>query len=76
MIPIPKYLKLGAIALSSLALCAQAAQAPQHIDVKQLSKKVEDVVVREVQPGGIVITMGAGDVTLLSDRLVEGLVAR
>src|SRR5438045_2855606 len=45
MIPIPKYLKLGAIALSSLALCAQAAQAPQHIDVKQLSKKVEDVVV-------------------------------
>ena len=45
MIPIPKYLKLCAIALSSLALCAQAAQAPQHIDVKQLSKKVEDVVV-------------------------------
>jgi phosphoglycolate phosphatase-like HAD superfamily hydrolase len=26
-------------------LCAHGAQAPQHIDVKQLSKKVEDVVV-------------------------------
>jgi UDP-N-acetylmuramate-alanine ligase len=36
----------------------------------------ENVILREVQPGGIVITMGAGDVTLLSDRLVEGLVAR
>ena len=33
----------------------------------------ESVILREVQPGGIVITMGAGDVTLLSDRLVEAL---
>ncbi len=30
---------------SGLTLCAHGAQAPQHIDVKQLSKKVEDVVV-------------------------------
>jgi UDP-N-acetylmuramate--alanine ligase len=33
----------------------------------------EGIILREAQPGGIVITMGAGDVTLLSDRLVEGL---
>src|SRR6266403_3931987 len=31
--------------LATVALSAQAAQAPQHIDVKQFSKKVEDVVV-------------------------------
>jgi hypothetical protein len=40
-----KYLKLSAIVLAAVALGAQAAQAPQRIDVKQLSKKVEDVVV-------------------------------
>jgi UDP-N-acetylmuramate--alanine ligase len=31
------------------------------------------VVVAEARPGDLVITMGAGDVTLLSDRLVEAL---
>src|SRR5437764_4103301 len=45
MIPFPKYLKLSAIAVSWLMLCAQGAQVPQHIDIKQLSKTVEDVVV-------------------------------
>ena len=45
MIPFPKYLKLSAIAASGLILCAQDAQVPQHIDIKQLSKTVEDVVV-------------------------------
>src|SRR5438128_9903515 len=45
MIPFPKYLKLSAIAVSGLTLCAQGAQVPQHIDIKQLSKTVEDVVV-------------------------------
>src|SRR5436190_10856547 len=45
MIPLPKYLKLSAIAVSGLTLCAQGAQVPQHIDIKQLSKTVEDVVV-------------------------------
>ena len=45
MIPFPKYLKLSAIAASGLILCAQGAQVPQHIDIKQLSKTVEDVVV-------------------------------
>jgi hypothetical protein len=38
-------LKLSAILASGLTLCAHGAQAPQRIDVKQLSKKVEDVVV-------------------------------
>jgi phosphoglycolate phosphatase-like HAD superfamily hydrolase len=33
------------VAVSGLTLCAHGAQAPQHIDVKQLSKRVEDVVV-------------------------------
>src|SRR5205809_3445658 len=45
MFPFTKYLKLSAIAVSSLTLCAHGAQAPQHIDIKQLSKTVEDVVV-------------------------------
>jgi hypothetical protein len=40
-----KTLKLGAIALTGLTLAAQAADAPQHIDVKQLSKTIDDVVV-------------------------------
>src|SRR6202140_4340453 len=45
MIPFARYLKLSAVAVSGLTLCAHGAQAPQHIDIKQLSKKVEDVVV-------------------------------
>src|SRR5437016_1686082 len=45
MFPFTKYLKLSAIAVSSLTLCAHGAQAPQHIDVKALSTKVENVVV-------------------------------
>src|SRR5947199_9404374 len=45
MIPFPKYLKLSVIAVSGLTLCVQCAQVPQHIDIKQLSKTVEDVVV-------------------------------
>src|SRR5713226_8963938 len=45
MIPFARYLKLSLLVASSLTLCAHGAQAPQHINVKQLSKKVEDVVV-------------------------------
>src|SRR5207247_11209787 len=45
MIPFTRYLKLSAIAVSGLTLCAHGAQVPQHIDIKKLSKKVEDVVV-------------------------------
>src|SRR5438128_8345815 len=45
MIPFNKYLKLSAIAVIGLTPCAQGAQVPQHIDIKQLSKTVEDVVV-------------------------------
>ena len=45
MIAFARYLKLNLIAALGLALSAHAAQAPQRIDVKQLSKKVEDVVV-------------------------------
>src|SRR5437762_1934611 len=45
MIPFPRYLKLSALLASGLILCAHGAETPQHIDVKQLSKKVEDVVV-------------------------------
>src|SRR5437879_1845317 len=45
MTPFTKCLNLSAVALRGLTLCAQAAQAPQHIDIKQLSKTVEDVVV-------------------------------
>ena len=45
MIPFPKSLKLSAVVAVGLALSASAAQTPQHIDVKGLSKNVEDVVV-------------------------------
>src|SRR6266487_472542 len=45
MIQLYKYLRLSAVVMIVMLVCAQAAQAPQHIDVKQLSKKVEDVVV-------------------------------
>ncbi len=45
MIPLTRYLKLGVGVLCGLALCAGAAQAPQHINIKQLSTRVEDVVV-------------------------------
>jgi hypothetical protein len=45
MIPFSKTLKFSAIALLGVTLYAGAAQAPQRIDVKQMSKKVENVVV-------------------------------
>ncbi len=45
MSPFTRYLKLIAIAVSGLTLCAHGAQIPQRIDIKQLSKTVEDVVV-------------------------------
>jgi hypothetical protein len=45
MIPFTRYFKLSIAILGALAACANAAQAPQHINVKQLSTKVEDVVV-------------------------------
>src|SRR5256886_3744815 len=45
MIPFTRHLKLGIGLLCGLAMCAGAAQAPQHIDIKQLSTTVEDVVV-------------------------------
>jgi len=40
-----RYLKWSGICALGLSVCAQGAQTPQRIDVKDLSKKVEDVVV-------------------------------
>src|SRR5438105_14835443 len=45
MIALSRSLKFSAIALFGVTLCTHAAQAPQRIDVKQMSKKVENVVV-------------------------------
>ncbi len=45
MISLPRLLKFTAAATAGLTLCAHAAEAPKHIDVKQLSRNVEDVVV-------------------------------
>src|SRR5260370_9585640 len=45
MIAFSNSLKFSAIALFGVTLGAHAAQAPQRIDVKQMSKKVENVVV-------------------------------
>ncbi|MDP9253862.1 MAG: hypothetical protein M3O66_02810 [Verrucomicrobiota bacterium] len=40
-----RYTKVSLAALIGCNFCAQAAEAPQRIDIRQLSKKVEDVVV-------------------------------
>src|SRR3954462_6382755 len=45
MIPFVKFFKTTAALLAALSLSARAAEVPKHVDVKQLSKKVEDVVV-------------------------------
>ena len=45
MIPFAKICKLTGGILAALSLSAHAVEAPKHVDVKQLSKKVEDVVV-------------------------------
>src|SRR6266566_7779920 len=45
MIPFTRHAKLSLGVLVGLALCATGAQAPQHIDIKQFSTTVEDVVV-------------------------------
>src|ERR1700746_3823897 len=45
MIPFTKHLKLIVAAVYGLTLCAHGAQAPQHININQLSTTVEDVVV-------------------------------
>ena len=43
-----RHLKLTVALVCGLALCAHGAQAPQHININQLSTTVEDVV----HPGG------------------------
>jgi hypothetical protein len=45
MFPFTRHLKLSAIVVIGLTLCAYGARAPQRIDIKELSKTVEDVVV-------------------------------
>src|SRR2546430_4059122 len=45
MIPFTRHVKLSVGVLCGFALCASAAQAPQHINIKQLTTTVEDVVV-------------------------------
>src|SRR6202171_1385303 len=45
MSPFAQYLKLSAVAIIVLSNRAQGAPAPQHVDIKQLSRRVEDVVV-------------------------------
>jgi phosphoglycolate phosphatase-like HAD superfamily hydrolase len=45
MIPFAKISKLTGAILAALSLSANAADTPKHVDVKQFSKKVEDVVV-------------------------------
>jgi hypothetical protein len=45
MIPFTKHFKLTVALVSGLALFAHGAQAPKHINIKQLSTTVEDVVV-------------------------------
>ncbi len=52
-----------------------AIQRTGHLDARTVASFEEavDMVVAGAKPGDIVLTMGAGDVTLLSDRLVAAL---
>jgi UDP-N-acetylmuramate--alanine ligase len=70
----PSGRELNASPVTSADVVA-AISAVGHPDVRYVDsfEAAEDVIRREVQPGAIVITMGAGDVTRLSDRLVEAL---
>ncbi|HMJ05019.1 MAG TPA: hypothetical protein VK474_02070 [Chthoniobacterales bacterium] len=45
MIPLVNFPKLTLLTLIGFALSARGVEAPKHIDVKQLSKRVDDVVV-------------------------------
>src|ERR1700681_2871464 len=45
MIPIAKICKLTVAVIAGLSLCAGATEPPKHVDIKQLSKKIDDVVV-------------------------------
>src|SRR4026208_874362 len=45
MILFTKHLKLIVAGVCGFGLCAHGAQAPQHININQLSTTVEDVVV-------------------------------
>ena len=45
MILLTRHLKLTVAGVCGLALCTHGAQAPQHININQLSTTVEDVVV-------------------------------
>ena len=45
MTPLPRTVSLSVIVATSLTLCANAAEAPRRIDIKQLSKTIDDVVV-------------------------------
>jgi len=73
MIPFTKYLKLTAVALIGLTLCAQGARTPQHIDIKQLSKTVEDVVVP--LPNEIFGALNKLGALLLGTVIADGFVA-
>jgi len=45
MIPSAKTFKLTVAVLASLSFSLRAAETPKHVDIKQLSKKIDDVVV-------------------------------
>ncbi|HJY52380.1 MAG TPA: hypothetical protein VKD89_00005, partial [Candidatus Udaeobacter sp.] len=45
MMPFIRHLKLSVGVLCAVVIYANGAQAPQHINIKQLSTTVEDVVV-------------------------------
>src|SRR5678816_1698130 len=45
MVLFTRHLKLAVAGVCGLTLCVHGAQAPQHININQLSTTVEDVVV-------------------------------
>lgn len=70
----PSGRELAARPIDSANLVA-AIRAQGHRDVRLIDTfdMAEEVLREEARPGDLVITMGAGDVTLLADRLLEAL---
>ncbi|MCA1646743.1 MAG: UDP-N-acetylmuramate--L-alanine ligase [Chloroflexi bacterium] len=71
---LPRGRELHARSVSSADM-VEAIRQTGHPDARMVGSfsEAEAAVLAGAQPGDIVLTMGAGDVTLLADRLVEAL---
>ena len=61
---------------SGSVIAASIPRPRQNVVFEPSMSHVPDVVVARVQPGDVVMTMGAGDVNLLVPRILELLATR